>query len=64
LFVHFVFLFFKTRFLCVALAILELSVDQAGLELKDPPASASGALGLKAAPPLPDCLYVFKERRV
>jgi hypothetical protein len=37
-----VFLFcfvFETGFLCVALAVL--SVDQAGLELRNPPASAS-----------------------
>jgi hypothetical protein len=42
-------LFFKTGFLCVALAELEgtHSVDQAGLELRTPPASASQILGLK-----------------
>jgi hypothetical protein len=35
-------LFFETGFLCVALAVLELTfVDQAGLELSNPPASAS-----------------------
>lgn len=28
------FLFFKTRFICMALAVLELSIDQAGLELR------------------------------
>jgi hypothetical protein len=32
-------LFFETGFLCIALA---------GLELRNPPASASGVLGLKA----------------
>ena len=43
--------FFETGFLCVALAILELTpLDQAGLELRNPPASASQVLG---APPLP-----------
>ena len=43
------FWFFKTGFLCVALAVLELtSIDQAGLELRNPPASASQVLGLKA----------------
>jgi hypothetical protein len=41
-------LFFKTGFLCVALAILELTVDHTGLELRNPPASASQVLGLKA----------------
>jgi hypothetical protein len=30
------------------------SVDQAGLKLRDLPASASRVLGLKVAPPLPD----------
>ena len=29
----------RTGFLCVALAVLELTLDQAGLELRDPPAS-------------------------
>ena len=40
--------FFKTRFLCIALSVLELTVDQAGLKLRNPPASASQVLGLKA----------------
>ena len=39
----FFFWFFETGFLCIALA-----VDQAGLELRNPPASASQVLGLKA----------------
>ena len=38
----FVFVLFETGFLCVPLAVLEL-----GLELRDPPASASQMLGLK-----------------
>ena len=37
----------EVHFLSVALAVLEL-VDQAGLELRDSPASASCVLGLKA----------------
>jgi hypothetical protein len=41
------FCFFETGFLCVALAVLELSVDQAGLKLRNPPASASQVLELK-----------------
>ena len=42
------FWFFETGFLCIALAVLELTfVDQAGLELRNPPASASQVLGLK-----------------
>ena len=35
----FLFLFFETGFLCIALAVLELTfVDQAGLKLRNPPA--------------------------
>ena len=50
LFLYFIFIFFylfffvvviETGFFCIALAVLELTVDQAGLELRDPPASAS-----------------------
>ena len=44
----FFFGFFETGFLCVALAVLELFVDQAGLELRNLPASACPVLGLKA----------------
>jgi hypothetical protein len=42
-------LFFETGFLCVALAGCPgtHSVDQAGLKLRNPPASASQVLGLK-----------------
>jgi hypothetical protein len=49
-FLFFFFLFFETGFLCIALAVLELthSVDQAGLKLRNPPASASRVLGSKA----------------
>jgi hypothetical protein len=43
-FFFFFFWFFETRFLCVALAVLAHSVDQTGLELRDPPASASNKL--------------------
>jgi hypothetical protein len=32
------------------------SVDQAGLELRDPPASASQVLGLKVCASLPGCI--------
>ena len=51
LFVYLVFVLFcfETGFLCVALVVLvDLachSVDQAGLELRDPPGSASQLLG-------------------
>jgi hypothetical protein len=37
----------ETGFLCVALAVLKLPVDHTGLQLRDPPASASQELGLK-----------------
>ena len=39
--------------LCVALAVLELSVDQAGLRLGDPPDSVSQVLELKVLPTHP-----------
>jgi hypothetical protein len=43
------FLVLDTGFLCIALAVLELNfVDQAGLELRNPTASAARVLGLKA----------------
>jgi hypothetical protein len=41
---------FETGFLCIALAVLELtSVDQAGLKLRNLPASDPQVLGLKVA---------------
>jgi hypothetical protein len=52
-------LFFETGFLCIALAILELTLDQDGLELRNPPASASQVLGLKAVPPSPGSFEVL-----
>jgi hypothetical protein len=48
LFCFVLFCFSETGFLCVALAVLELTLDQAGLELRNPSASASQVLGLKA----------------
>jgi hypothetical protein len=49
IFLFFIFLvFFKTRFLCIAMAVLENHfVEQADLELRNLPASASEVLGLK-----------------
>jgi hypothetical protein len=38
---------FDARFLCVTLVILGLTIEQAGLELRDLPAPASQVLGLK-----------------
>jgi hypothetical protein len=35
-------------------------VDQSGLELRNPPASASRVLGLKACATTPGCVCVFK----
>jgi hypothetical protein len=62
LFLFFCFLFFfETGFLCIALAVLELTfVDQAGLELRNPPASASRVLGLKACATTPGLCF-FKQ---
>jgi hypothetical protein len=52
--------FFETGFLCIALAVLELTfVDQAGLELRNPPASASQVLGLKTCVPPRPALFLF-----
>jgi hypothetical protein len=44
----YIYLVFRDRVSLLSLAVLELSVDQAGLELRDPPASTSQVLGLKA----------------
>jgi hypothetical protein len=54
-FFFFFFLVFEVGFLCIALAVLELThfVDQAGLKLRNPPASASKMLGLKACATTP-----------
>jgi hypothetical protein len=43
IYVFFFFFFFETGLLCIALDVLELThfVNQAGLELRNPPASAS-----------------------
>jgi hypothetical protein len=40
--------FFRREFLCIAMAVLEHTIDQAGLKLRNPPASASQVLRLKA----------------
>jgi hypothetical protein len=48
-------LFFETGFLCVALAVL----DQASLELRNPPASASQVLGLKVCATTPGCFFAL-----
>jgi hypothetical protein len=52
-FVLFGLVFFETGFLCVALAVLELTVDQTGLELRNLPASASQVLGSKVCATTP-----------
>jgi hypothetical protein len=54
--------FFETGFLCIALGVLELSeyfVDQAGLELRNPPVSASRVLALKACATTPGSIMKF-----
>jgi hypothetical protein len=49
--------FFETEFLCVAPGCLGThSVDQAGLELRNPSASASQVLGLKVCATTPGML--------
>jgi hypothetical protein len=50
--VLFCFVLFETGFLCVTWLSWN-SVDQAGLELRNPPASASRVLGLKACATTP-----------
>jgi hypothetical protein len=54
-FVCFGFRFLETGFLCIALA-----VDQAGLELRNLPASASQVLGLKACTTTPAYIQSFE----
>jgi hypothetical protein len=53
--------FFETGFLCVALAILKLFlVDQAGLELRNLPASPFQVLGLKEWTTTAQLMIFFK----
>jgi hypothetical protein len=49
----YLFWFFETGFLCSPGCPGTHSVDQAGLELRNPPASASQVLGLKACATMP-----------
>jgi hypothetical protein len=51
--------FFETGFLYVALAVLELTVNQADLELRNLPASASQLLGSKACATAAQLLVCF-----
>jgi drug/metabolite transporter (DMT)-like permease len=53
--------FFETGFLCIALAVLERThfVDQTGLKLRNPPASASRVLGLKVCATTPGAFQIF-----
>jgi hypothetical protein len=44
---------FEAGLLCVVLAVLELSVDQTSVKLRNPPTSASHVLGLKACTTIP-----------
>ena len=62
LFCFVLFCFPETGFLCVALAVLELTthfVDQAGLKLRNPPASTSQVLGLKVCATMPGNINIF-----
>jgi hypothetical protein len=59
LFLFFFFWFFETWFLCIALAVLELTLyTRLASELRNPPASASRVLGLKACATTPGCFYL------
>jgi hypothetical protein len=62
------FFFFRDRVsLCSPVCPGTHSVDQAGLELRNPPASASQVLGLKHAPPrpaVPDSLRPVCKRQI
>jgi hypothetical protein len=52
----------QTGFLCIVLTDPGThSVDQAGLELRNPPASASRMLGLKACTTMPGFVCLFFE---
>jgi hypothetical protein len=55
----FVFVFWHRGSLCSPDCPGTHSVDQAGLELRNPPASASQILGLKGVPPLPGVAFTF-----
>ena len=57
----YLFLVFETGFLCITLAPGTNFVDQAGLELRNPPDSASRVLGLKVicSFKLSKCVHVF-----
>lgn len=50
------FLWFLREGFCVALAVLQLNVNMAGLKLKDPLASASQEVGLKVCTTMPSLL--------
>ena len=56
------FVFSRQGFSVALKPVLELAlVDQAGFELRDPPASASQVLGLKGEPPLPGLEIVLYD---
>jgi hypothetical protein len=63
LFVVFVFVFRDRVSLCSPGCPGTHSVDQAGLELRNLPASASGVLGLKACATTPGSVYFLKAER-
>jgi hypothetical protein len=50
------------EFLCIALTVLKLTIDQAGLKLRNLPASASQVLGLKVSIPMAGIITPFKKR--
>jgi hypothetical protein len=55
------FFFFETGFLCSPGYPGTHSVDQAGLELRNPPASAFEVLGLKACATTPSLIFFFNH---
>ena len=64
-FFFFFFFFFNTGFICIARGVLCTGthfVDQAGLELRNPPAYSSRVLGLKSCTTTPGVWLVFWEQ--
>jgi hypothetical protein len=55
--------FFETGFLCLALAVLELTLFQAGFQLRNPPASPSQVLGLKACATTTQRKYINLKKK-
>jgi hypothetical protein len=63
LLLFFVFCFFETGFLYSPGCPGTHFVDQAGLELRNPPASASRVLGLKACATMPGQCFYYSNKK-